>query len=308
MCVMVWVFIYNKIIAPAVQRCSASGAGLSNLQRMGVGRFTMIISMTTAAIVETKRLQSIKNGQTMSIAWQLPQYFIISGSEVFNYITQLEFFYAQAPDTMRSICTSFALLSTALGNYLSSLIITFVSLVTASGGKPGWIPDDLNKGHLDYYFYSLAGMVSSVYCGFELPVPATTLSRSSRRALRHRLRSSPGSSENSTRFNRKKKSLREKMVSACEPHVCTANGTLSRKNHKRATWRWQCPPPPPAANSFSFSTAIKLTAMIPSFAMMRRAMKGCSVTYKSSMSVKDRFLYPIIGCERSIGASMNSWI
>ncbi|RRT57692.1 hypothetical protein B296_00038328, partial [Ensete ventricosum] len=289
MCVMVWVFIYNKIIAPAVQRCSASGAGLSNLQRMGVGRFTMIISMTTAAIVETKRLQSIKNGQTMSIAWQLPQYFIISGSEVFNYITQLEFFYAQAPDTMRSICTSFALLSTALGNYLSSLIITFVSLVTASGGKPGWIPDDLNKGHLDYYFYSLAGI---------------------RRALRHRLRSSPGSSENSTRFNRKKKNLREKMVSACEPHVCTANGSLSRKNHNRATWRWQCPPPPPppAANSFSFSTAIKLTAMIPSFAMMRRAMKGCSVTYKSSMSVKDRFLYPIIGCKRSIGASMNSWI
>ncbi|CAL9196191.1 unnamed protein product [Musa hybrid cultivar] len=164
MCVMVWVLIYNKIIAPAVQRCSASGAGLSNLQRMGVGRFTMIISMTTAAIVETKRLQGVKNGQTMSIAWQLPQYFIISGSEVFNYITQLEFFYAQAPDTMRSICTSFALLSTALGNYLSSLIITFVSLVTASGGKPGWIPDDLNEGHLDYYFYSLAGMCAVNFC------------------------------------------------------------------------------------------------------------------------------------------------
>ncbi|WOL05572.1 protein NRT1/ PTR FAMILY 8.3-like [Canna indica] len=163
-CVMVWVFIYNMLIAPAIQRRSPSGTGLSNLQRMGIGRFTMIISMITAAVVEAKRLESVRKGQNISIAWQFPQYFIISGSEVFNYITQLEFFYTQAPDTMRSICTSFALLSTALGNYLSSLIITVVSAATASDRNPGWIPDDLNKGHLDYYFYSLAVMCSLNFC------------------------------------------------------------------------------------------------------------------------------------------------
>lgn len=157
-CVVVWVFIYKIIIAPLYIRCRGNVTGLSQLQRMGISRFTMIISMLTAGYVESRRLASVKAGTNISIAWQFPQYFIISGSEVFAYITQLEFFYDQAPESMRSICTSFALLSTALGNFLSSFLITSAAFLTTSGGSPGWIPDDLNKGHLDYYFYSLAGL------------------------------------------------------------------------------------------------------------------------------------------------------
>ncbi|XP_074582572.1 protein NRT1/ PTR FAMILY 8.3-like [Curcuma longa] len=163
-CVMIWVFIYIRVIAPVIERFTPNGAGLTNLQRMGIGRFTMIIAMLTAGFVETIRLKSVKNGHLINIGWQFPQYFIISGSEVFNYITQLEFFYAQAPDSMRSICTAFALLSTALGNYLSSFIVTVVSAATAGDGNPGWIPDDLNKGHLDYFFYSLAGICTINFC------------------------------------------------------------------------------------------------------------------------------------------------
>ncbi|THU66442.1 hypothetical protein C4D60_Mb05t14180 [Musa balbisiana] len=43
-------------------------------------------------------------------------------------------------------------------NYLNSFIITVIADVTSRGGVPGWIPDDLNKGHLDYYFLVLAGI------------------------------------------------------------------------------------------------------------------------------------------------------
>jgi peptide/histidine transporter 3/4 len=42
--------------------------------------------------------------------------------EEFCYIAQLELFYAEAPDTMKSTCMSLALLSIALGSYLSSFI------------------------------------------------------------------------------------------------------------------------------------------------------------------------------------------
>jgi solute carrier family 15 (peptide/histidine transporter), member 3/4 len=89
---------------------------------------------------------------------QIPQYFLIGAAEVFTFIGQLEFFYDQSPDAMRSLCSALSLLTTALGNYMSSFILTLVTYFTTKGGNPGWIPDNLNEGHLDYYFWLLAGL------------------------------------------------------------------------------------------------------------------------------------------------------
>lgn len=55
---------------------------------------------------------------------------------------------------MRSLCNAWALLTTTLGNYLSSMIVTAVACL--SGKDDGWIPsDNLNNGHLDYFFWLL---------------------------------------------------------------------------------------------------------------------------------------------------------
>lgn len=166
MCVMAWVLCYNKIIVPITRSYIGNGKGLSQLQRMGIGRFLIILTMATAAFVEARRLESAKAGKSISIAWQLPQYFIIAGSEVFALITQLEFFYGQAPDTMKSMCTAIALLTISLGYYLSSLIVTLVALVTTTGGSPGWISGDLNSGHLDYYFLVLTGLCTFNFAAY----------------------------------------------------------------------------------------------------------------------------------------------
>ncbi|KAK9002613.1 hypothetical protein V6N11_025283 [Hibiscus sabdariffa] len=48
--------------------------------------------------------------------------------------------------------------SVALGSYLSSLLVTIVSSVTAKDGKLGWIPDNLNRGHVDYFFWLLGAL------------------------------------------------------------------------------------------------------------------------------------------------------
>ncbi|KAG2646688.1 protein NRT1/ PTR FAMILY 8.3-like [Panicum virgatum] len=167
-CVTLWVLVVNKVIVPATRMYFANGLELTQLQRIGIGRFLMIFAMAMAALLETKRLQSVREAEPLSIAWQLPQYFIIAGSECFAVITQLEFFHGQAPDSMKSMLTAFALLTTALGNYLSSAIITFIAGVTVVWQSPGWIPDDLNRGHLDYYYWcfaalSLANFVVYVY-------------------------------------------------------------------------------------------------------------------------------------------------
>ncbi|KAF0907221.1 hypothetical protein E2562_015728 [Oryza meyeriana var. granulata] len=157
-CVTLWVFIVNKVIIPATRTCFANGAEMTQLQRIGIGRLLMIFAMAIAAFLETKRLESIQEGRPLSIAWQLPQYFVIAGAECFTIITQLEFFHGQAPDSMKSMLTAFALLTTALGNYLSSAIITLIARVTRTWHSPGWIPDDLNEGHLDYYYWCLAAI------------------------------------------------------------------------------------------------------------------------------------------------------
>ncbi|XP_077236245.1 protein NRT1/ PTR FAMILY 8.3-like [Tasmannia lanceolata] len=164
--VILWVPIYDRILVPIARKFTGKERGFSELQRMGVGLFISILSMTAAALVEIKRLEIAKahdlihidTAVPMSIFWQIPQYFLIGAAEVFTFIGQLEFFYDQSPDAMRSLCSALSLLTTALGNYLSSLILTIVTSVTTKGGKPGWIPDNLNEGHLDYFFWLLAAL------------------------------------------------------------------------------------------------------------------------------------------------------
>ena len=148
LCVILLVLLYDTLVAMMVRK-------LSLLQRMGIGHFLMILAMAVAAIVEAKRLQSVNSGKPLSILWQLLQYFVVAASEVFFYIGQLEFFYDQGPDSMKSLPTSVSLLTISLGSYLSSLVLTLVSLVTARGGGAGWISHDLNEGHLDYFFWLL---------------------------------------------------------------------------------------------------------------------------------------------------------
>ncbi|XP_072961202.1 protein NRT1/ PTR FAMILY 8.1-like [Typha angustifolia] len=163
--VIVWVPIYDRIIVPAVRRFTGRERGFTQLTRMGIGLVISIFPMLAAGILEVVRLRIVArhnlydsedDAVPMSIFWQIPQYFIVGAAEVFTFVGQLEFFYDQAPDAMRSMCSALSLTTVALGNYLSTLLVTIVTRITTKNGKPGWIPDNLNRGHLDYFFWLLA--------------------------------------------------------------------------------------------------------------------------------------------------------
>ncbi|XP_047312966.1 protein NRT1/ PTR FAMILY 8.2-like [Impatiens glandulifera] len=161
--VIIWVPIYDRMIVPLTRRFTGHNSGLTQLQRMGVGLFISIFSMVCSAILELVRLNMVRRHNyytsdeiPLTIFWQVPQYFLIGCAEVFTFIGQLEFFYQQAPDAMRSLCSALSLTTIALGSYLSSFLITIVIHITARDGKPGWLPDNLNYGHLDYFFWLLA--------------------------------------------------------------------------------------------------------------------------------------------------------
>ncbi|KAG5515192.1 hypothetical protein RHGRI_036285 [Rhododendron griersonianum] len=160
-----WVPIYDRIIVPFARKFTGHKNGLTQLQRMGIGLVISIFTMLSAGILEHVRLRIVEKHNyydyeqmPMSIFWQVPQYFLIGCAEVFTLIGQLEFFYEQAPDAMRSLSSALSLTTVALGNYLSSLLIAIVTSISTKNGKLGWIPDNLNYGHLDYFFWLLAIM------------------------------------------------------------------------------------------------------------------------------------------------------
>ncbi|KAG8662993.1 hypothetical protein MANES_01G165000v8 [Manihot esculenta] len=163
--VIFWVPIYDRIIVPFARKFTGNRYGLTQLQRMGIGLFISIFAMVSAAVLEDIRLGIVKRHDSydikqvpISVFWQVPQYFLIGCAEVFTFIGQLEFFYQEAPDAMRSLCSALSLTTVALGNYLSSLLMTITTSISTRNGKPGWIPDNLNYGHVDYFFWMLAVM------------------------------------------------------------------------------------------------------------------------------------------------------
>ncbi|KAF4353983.1 hypothetical protein F8388_011151 [Cannabis sativa] len=158
--------IYDRVIVPIVRKFTGEEKGFNELQRMGIGLFISVLCMSAAAVLETFRLQLAKDldlvhekeAVPLSILWQIPQYLFMGTAEIFTYIGQLQFFYEQAPDSLRSLCCALALFSLSLGYYLSSFLLTIVTYFTTKDGKSGWIPDNLNEGHLDYFFWLLGAL------------------------------------------------------------------------------------------------------------------------------------------------------
>lgn len=161
--VIFWTPVYDLVIVPFASKFTGHERGFTQLQRMGIGLVISILAMIIAGVLEVARLNFVRSHNyyylkyiPMSIFWQVPQYFLVGCAEVFTFIGQIEFFYDQAPDDMRSLCSALSLTTVALGNYLSTLLVTIVTKVTTSHGKLGWIPDNLNRGHLDYFYWLLA--------------------------------------------------------------------------------------------------------------------------------------------------------
>ncbi|MBA0756134.1 hypothetical protein Gogos_020427 [Gossypium gossypioides] len=134
----------------------------SELQRIGIGIAMAMASMIIAAIVEQQRLKHAdsKNTRGLSIFWQIPQYVLVGVSEAFVYVAQMEFFATQTPDGLKSLGIWLSMSSSAMGSYICSIILTTVMAITSTNGEAGWVPPNLNDGHLDRYFFLLAALTA----------------------------------------------------------------------------------------------------------------------------------------------------
>ncbi|WVZ81274.1 hypothetical protein U9M48_028667 [Paspalum notatum var. saurae] len=159
--VILSVLAYRFIVVPMASRFTKNPAGVTDLQRMGIGLVIALLAMLSAAIVEIYRLRRVvvkDQPSPMSVLWQAPQYVLIGASEVFMYIGQLDFFSGQTPDGLKCFGSSLCMASISLGNYASMLMVNAVTSITNRRNKNGWITTNLNCGHLERFFMLLVAL------------------------------------------------------------------------------------------------------------------------------------------------------
>ncbi|KAL7618716.1 hypothetical protein Lser_V15G00986 [Lactuca serriola] len=170
--VMILIPIYDTILVPFTRSITKKPSGITMLQRIGIGILISIVSMVVAAVVETKRLETAREYGLlddpnatipMKIWWLLPQYLLAGAGDVFAIVGMQEFFYDQMPSDLKSMGLALYLSIIGIGSFLSSFLISIVGKMTGGDGEDGWICDNMNGGHIDYFYYLLAGISVGVF-------------------------------------------------------------------------------------------------------------------------------------------------
>ncbi|KAL8485906.1 hypothetical protein ACS0TY_027987 [Phlomoides rotata] len=167
--------IYDRIFVPLARAITKNPAGISMLQRIGTGLFISFISIVFAALVETKRLAIAREYGLvdipgalipMSVWWLAPQYVLSGVSDVFAMVGLQEFFYDQVPSELKSVGLALYLSILGIGSFISSFLVSSIQDATKGNGQGGWFSDNLNRAHLDYFYWLLAGLSASGFVAF----------------------------------------------------------------------------------------------------------------------------------------------
>nr|KYP37100.1 Peptide transporter PTR3-A [Cajanus cajan] len=157
---LVCVVLYDRVFVKIMKRFTKNPRGITLLQRMGTGIMIHIVTMIVASLTERHRLKVAKEHGVVEIGGQVPlsililapQFILMGLGEAFVEVSKIEFFYDQAPESMKSLGTSFSITTVGIGSYISTFLLSTVSHITMKHGHKGWILNNLNASHLDYYY------------------------------------------------------------------------------------------------------------------------------------------------------------
>nr|BAD08757.1 putative peptide transporter [Oryza sativa Japonica Group] len=152
--IVLFVPIYDRAVVPALRRATGNPSGLTTLQRTGAGLATSL------AAVEGRRLGAARAGRrpAMSWAWLVPQYASMGVADVLAAVGMQEFFHGEMPEGRRSVGLALYCGAVGIGGFVSAALIAALDGVTRRDGGEGWFADDLDRGHLDYFYWLLAGV------------------------------------------------------------------------------------------------------------------------------------------------------
>lgn len=115
-------------------------------QKMLIGGLLTVVATSIAGFMETRI-----HGTNIHILWLVPQYLIASFSDNFLFNSHMNFAYNEAPDSMKSVMTSFVFFVIAIGN---------IFVVLVSGTK-------LFKSQAnEFFFYSGVLLLAMVWFGY----------------------------------------------------------------------------------------------------------------------------------------------
>lgn len=157
------IVFYDRIFVPLTRKLTGSERGISFLTRMGIGFAISVLATFVAGFVEIKRKQVASEfGLTdkphaiipIPVFWLIPQYCLHGVAEAFMSIGHLEFFYDQAPESMRSTAMALFWMAISVGNYISTLLVSMVHKFSEKADGSNWLPNNnLNKGKLEYFYW-----------------------------------------------------------------------------------------------------------------------------------------------------------
>lgn len=105
---------------------------------MGIGMVSAAGSFVIAGFVQVAIRSSLESKygsgsvdkeSDVSVFWILPQYFLITFSEILVSTTGLEWMYTQAPHTMRGMIIALWYLSTGIGDYIAGVLFSAFSFL-----------------------------------------------------------------------------------------------------------------------------------------------------------------------------------
>nr|QKF54835.1 GTR1-type glucosinolate transporter [Brassica nigra] len=173
----VFIIFYDRVLVPSLKRVTGLDTGITLLQRIGAGIFFAVLSLLVSGFIEERRRSIALTKQTlgmeprageissMSAMWLIPQLVLAGIAEAFTAIGQMEFYYKQFPENMRSFAGSIFYVGAGVSSYLASFLISTVHRTTEHSPSGNWLAEDLNKAKLDYFYFMLTGLmfVNMVY-------------------------------------------------------------------------------------------------------------------------------------------------
>ncbi|KAL2497388.1 Protein NRT1/PTR FAMILY 5.10 [Abeliophyllum distichum] len=173
--IVVFIPIYDRVLVPIARAITRKPSGITMLQRIGTGALITFLSMVIAALVESERLKTAveyglvdipKATVPMSVWWLLPQYLLLGIADVFTLVGLQEFFYDQVPNQLKSLGLALYFCIMGIGSFLSSFLISVVEKATSGPGQDSWFSDNLNRAHIDYFYWLLAGLSAVAFAAY----------------------------------------------------------------------------------------------------------------------------------------------
>ncbi|XP_040296986.1 solute carrier family 15 member 2-like isoform X2 [Bufo bufo] len=117
----------GKVMATALIGATEYSIDLGLLDFGGAYTAVLRSNNPTDKVIEAVVVEDVA-ANSFHVAWQIPQYFLLSAGEVMFSITGLEFSYTQAPSSMKSVLQAGWLLTVAFGNVIVLIVAQAATL------------------------------------------------------------------------------------------------------------------------------------------------------------------------------------